>query len=198
MSRTVTDLGWPMTGVLFDSDQPAVLEMALLAGCRVATYSDLATPALVKALGARCIWIDRGHGDPLGLATVVDIEPGLYTVANGVARFRQFVSERRPTPAVFHDRNDWPAITSALTGVPARHWVATLDGTCSPEGQHPAAVQIIGAAQLGFHADLSIVWDDTWHPLPAAAPTPDVAKLRSLAAAAKGPAESLLAYIAGL
>ena len=187
-----------MPGVLFDSDEPAVLLQASLAGCRVATYADLATAALVKELGPRCIWIDRGHGDPLGIATVVDIEPGLYTVANGVAKVLQMVAEKRPTPAVYHDRNDWAAVTAALHGASVRHWVATLDGTCLPLASRPAAVQILGAKQVGFHADLSIVWDDTWHPVQAGIPIPEVTKLQSLATTAHSPLNALFSYISAL
>lgn len=197
-SHTATDLGLPMVGVVFDSDDPNVLKQAALAGCRVATYSDLATPALVSALGARCIWIDRGHGDPLGIASVVDIEPGLYTVANGVAKVQQMIAEKRPTPAVYHDRSDWPAITAALHGTSVRHWVSTLDGTCLPQASMPAAVQILGEKQVGFHADLSIVWDDSWHPVAAPLAAAEVTKLRQLAVPAMAGVRPLIAYIESL
>lgn len=187
-----------MPALLFDSDNPADLEAPFLAGCRVATYSDLATPDLVKVLGARCIWIDRGHGDPLGLATVADIEPGLLTVAQGAAKVHQWLNERRPGPAAYHDRNDWSAVASALSGTPARHWVSTLDGTCMPNGQRPAAVQILGESKLGIHADLSIVWDDTWHAVPNMMPTPEITKLRQLAVPAMAGVRPLIAYIESL
>lgn len=187
-----------MVDVMFDSDQPDVLLMPALAGCRVATYADLLTPSLVKQFGPRLIAIDRRLGDPLGMATVVDIEPGAWDIAAGVARVKQFLAERRPGPAAYHDRNDWPAISAGLTGTAARHWVATLDGIASPDGQHPAAVQIEGATAVGFHADLSIVWDTTWHPVDNQVPTAELIKLKSLAAAAQGPASSLAAYIASL
>lgn len=187
-----------MPNVMFDSDEPAVLEQVALAGCRVATYADLATPDLVKALGPRCVWIDRGHGDHLGIATVVDIEPGLYTVAAGVAKLLQMIAEKRPQPTAYHDRNDWAAVTAALHGTQVHHWVATLDGTCLPLASRPAAVQILGAKQVGFHADLSIVWDDTWHPVQAGIPVPEVVKLQSLASTAHVPLQALLSYITAL
>lgn len=187
-----------MVGVLFDSDEPAVLLQPFLAGCRVATYADLLNPTLVKEFGPRLIVIDRGHGDPLGLATVADIEPGLLSAAAGAAKVHQWISERRPTPAVYHDRNDWQAVSAALAGAPCRHWVATLDGTADPLGQRPAGVQILGADKLGFHADLSVVWDETWHPLAPTLPAAEAAKLHQLAAAAKAPAEALFAFISGM
>lgn len=187
-----------MVDVMFDSDEPAVLLLPALAGCRVATYADLLTPSLVKQFGPRLVAIDRGLGDPLGLATVVDIESGAWDVAAGVARVKQFLAEHRPGPMAYHDRNDWTAVAAGLAGTSARHWVATLDGTSSPDGKQPAAVQILGAAAVGFHADLSIVWDTTWHPIDNQVPTAELVKLKGLALAAQGPAAALGAYIASL
>lgn len=187
-----------MPALLFDSDNPHDLLVPYLAGCRVATYADLMTPDLVKQFGPRLIVIDRGHGDPLGLATVADIEPGLLTVAQGVAKVRQWLNERRPGPAAYHDRADWAAVASGLAGTTARHWVSTLDGTCSPNGQRPAAVQILGEAKLGFHADVSIVWDDTWHPVQAPLAAAEVTKLRQLAVPAMAGVRPLIAYIESL
>ena len=183
---------------MFDSDDPHTLLLPALAGCRVATYADLLNADLVRQFGPRLIVIDRGHGDPLGLATVADIEPGLLSVAAGVAKVKQWLSERRPGPAAYHDRNDWSAVSAGLAGTTARHWVSTLDGTCHPGTTVPAAVQILGEAKLGIHADLSIVWDDSWHPVPATVQTPEVAKLRQLAAHANSPFRDLINYISGL
>lgn len=187
-----------MPALMFDSDEPDVLLQPFLAGCRVATYADLMTPALVKAFGPRLIVIDRGHGDPLGLATVADIEPGLLSVAAGVAKIHQWITEKRPSPAAYHDRNDWAAVAAGLQGTTARHWVATLDATANPNNSRPAAVQILGENHLGFHADMSIIWDDTWHPVPATVPTPELAQLKHLTQAADMPLRQLIAYIAGL
>jgi hypothetical protein len=187
-----------MPRLLFDSDDPHVLLQPFLAGCSVATYADLLTPSLVKQFGPRLIVIDRGHGDPLGLATVADIEPGLLSVAAGAAKVHQWLSEKRPGPTAYHDRADWAAVSSALAGTSARHWVSTLDATCSPNGQRPAAVQILGADHLGFHADLSVVWDDTWHAPPAAVQPAEITKLRQLAVPAMANIRPLIAYIESL
>lgn len=187
-----------MASLMFDSDQPEVLLATGLLGVRVATYADLLTPALVKQFGPRLVVIDRGLGDPLGMATVADIEPGADSIARGAALLKQWVAQKRPTPTAYHDRADWPAVTAALAGTVVHHWVATLDGTASPDGQRPSVVQILGADKVGFHADLSIVWDESFHPLQAAAPALDVARLRSLSAAANSPFRALVDYIVSL
>lgn len=155
-----------MPSVMFDSDDPAVLLSDHCKGSRVATYADLLTADLVRQLGKRLSVIDRGQGDPLGLATIADIEPGLLTVEQGVAKIRQWITEGRHQPTAYSDRTDWPAIVTALGPLKPFHWIATLDGTANPDGKYPAVVQALGEAKLGFHADMSIVWDDLWHPLP--------------------------------
>lgn len=175
-----------MTRVLFDSDEPAVLVNPAKAGVLVATYADLLTPEIIAELGPMLLVIDRGQGDPHGLATIADIEPGLLSVAAGAAKIRQWVSEHRAFPTAYHDRNDWAAVSQALNGVPSSHWVATLDGTCNPGITRPAAVQILGADKVGFHADLSIVWDDHWHPAAAGATAAEVAAVKSALALASG------------
>lgn len=43
-------------------------------------------------------------------------------------------------------------------------WVATLDGTMRPNGQTYTAVQFAGASQAGINVDVSIVYDEKWHP----------------------------------
>lgn len=175
-----------MTRVLFDSDQPAVLVAPARAGVLVATYADLLTPEIIAQLGPMLLVIDRGQGDPHGLATIADIEPGLLSVADGAAKIRQWISEHRAFPTAYHDRALWQEVHQALAGVNYHEWIATLDGTCNPNGTRPAAVQILGADKVGFHADLSIVWDDAWHPAPAGATAAQVAAVRSALAQASG------------
>jgi hypothetical protein len=150
---------------MFDSDDTTIIAGPHCAGARVATYADLLTPQLASALLGRLAVIDRGHGDPLNMAHIADIEPGLLTVAEGAAKVRQWHAEGRPFPTAYCNRNDWPAVTAALTGVPHSTWIATLDGTLLPDGQRPDIVQAFGEAAVGFHADMSIVWNDGWHPV---------------------------------
>lgn len=169
-----------MPAVMFDSDEVAVVLSAECAGSRIATYADLVTPKIVAEAGGRMKVIDRGLGDPHNLATIADIEPGCLTVDAGTARIRQWVSEGRHQPTAYHDRNDWAEVDAKLAGVVYFTWLATLDGTASPNGRRPDVVQILDSAKLGIHADLSIVWNDRWHPLPSG---PTQAQVNTLKAA---------------
>jgi hypothetical protein len=162
---------------MFDSDDTTIIAGPHCAGARVATYADLMTPALAANLRGRLAVIDRGTGDPMKLAHIADIESGALTVAEGAARVRQWHAEGRTFPTVYCDRNDWPAVTAALTGVPHSTWIATLDGTLLPDGKRPDIVQAFGAAAIGFHADMSIVWNDAWLPVRPAVTWTQVSEL---------------------
>ena len=187
-----------MPALMFDSDDPVVLLEPFLEACRIATYADLVTPTLIRAAAGRLVVIDRGLGDPHNLATVADIEDGALSVAAGAAKIRQWHEEKRPYPTAYHDRNLQAEVDAALTGVPANNWVATLDGTLVPNGYRRAVVQFADAAVLGFHADVSIVWDDGWHPLPAALPSATVAQLRTLGADANVAISNLIQAVVRL
>ena len=154
-----------MPGLMLDTDNTALLATAPFAYARLATYADLMTPAIEAEFRGRLIVIDRGHGDPMSLATVADIEDQLLTVEQGAAKIRQWNAEHRPFPTAYHDRALWAAVDAALAGVPHYTWVSTLDMTIVPDGRKPDAVQFAGAAAIGFHADLSIVWNDNWCPI---------------------------------
>ncbi len=156
-----------MISLMFDSDDPVVLAGPEFAGVRIATYADLVTPKMYAAAGGRMKVIHRGLGDPHNLATIADIEPGCLSVEAGAQLIRQWHQENRHQPTAYHDRNEWPAVTQALAGVPYFTWVATLDGTCSPNGHRPDAVQILDASKVGLHVDMSVVWNPAWFPLPS-------------------------------
>lgn len=68
--------------------------------------------------------------------------------------------------AVYSNRDNFDACTAALDGRPARRWLATLDGTVlyTFHGIALAAVQAFPARFLPSNFDLSIVFDDEWHP----------------------------------
>lgn len=187
-----------MVSLMLDSDQPAVLLEPRFAGMRIATYADLVTPEIISAAGDRLIVIDRGDGDPHNLATVADIEPALLSVADGAAKVRQWIAEGRRFPTAYHDRAQWQAVNEALAGEPFHHWVATLDGTLVPGGYYMAAVQFAGASVLGFHADISVIWDEGWNPLPAGPSAAQLAALRQLATSVAQGGAQLLAEVKAL
>jgi hypothetical protein len=168
-----------MVNVMFDSDDVTVLGGAEFAGCRIATYADLVNPKMYAAADGRMKVIHRGLGDPHGLATIADIEPGCLSVDSGTTLIRQWISEGRHQPTAYHSRNDWAEVDAKLQGAAYHTWVATLDGTCSPDGRRPDAVQILDAAKVGLHVDMSVIWNDRWFPLPSGPTEAQVTALKA-------------------
>lgn len=157
-----------MIRVMLDTDQPEQLGVG---ADLIATYADLFTPQLrdhLAGLAKAVIWIDRGQGDPGGIASVLDVEPGLFRPGQVPAWLDRKHFERVPYPTIYSDRADLATIAADAGSRPHWRWIATLDGNVQIDGlpwsDRPAAVQCIGAAALGFHADLSVVLRDGWHP----------------------------------
>lgn len=168
---------------MVDSDQLSVLLDPRFANMRVATYADIITPEFMSATAGRWVAIDRGLGDPHQVATVADVEAGALTVSQAHDRVQQWTGQRRAFPTVYHNRAMWAAVNDQLKGLSYSHWVATLDGTLVPDGYYMAVVQFAGELTLGVHADLSIIWNDAWHPLPAPGPLHGVDLVKSSLAA---------------
>lgn len=159
-----------MTTLLVDSDEPAVLASPQFDGCLVATYADILTPEMITGYGQRLVVVDRGLGDPHRMATVADVEPGALSVAQAVERVREWNAAGVAFPTVYHNRDIDGEMTTALGTERCFRWIATLDGTLVPDVPRYDVVQFAGAATVGLHADLSIVWNAAWHPQ-AAGPT---------------------------
>lgn len=151
-----------MTTLMFDSDDPAALGTIQMVPARVATYADILTPAIVAQFGSRLAVIDRGLGDPLGRAHIVDIEPGAHSVESGAAAIKEWHNQGRQFLTVYVNRDNWDAVLAACLPVRPYSWVATLDGTLNPNGKFPHLTQFAGEQQLGMHADVSVVWDEGW------------------------------------
>jgi hypothetical protein len=70
--------------------------------------------------------------------------------------------------AVYCNRATLPAVQQA-TKLHLFHWVATLDGNLVIAGYRPlhspAAVQAINANMAGANVDISLVFEDGWHPI---------------------------------
>lgn len=181
-----------MASIMFDSDNPAVLADARCTNSRVATYADLITPQHVAVFAGRLVVIDRGRGDPLNLATVADIEDGALSIADGAALIAKWTQEGRPYPTAYHDRANWQAINDALLHIGGWHWIATLDGTLVPEGHYPAVVQFAGEQVAGFHVDVSIVWNEGWHPQADGINPGQLARLQQLATQAENSVHAVL------
>lgn len=159
-----------MAGLLVDTDEPAVLASPQFDGCLVATYADILTTELIAGYGPRLVVIDRGLGDPHHMATVADVEPGALSIAQAAERVKVWNAAGVAFPTVYHDRAIDAEMTAALGTERCFRWIATLDGTLVPDVPRHDVVQFAGAATVGLHADLSIVWNLAWHPQ-AAGPT---------------------------
>lgn len=137
----------------------------------LATYTDLVTdlPSLrAKFSRSEIILIHRGKGDPTGEASVFDIEPGALTIPEALALYLDAMKRGIQFLTVYHDRSISDAVTTAFHPHKPYTWDATLDGTAFISGFHPlrspAVVQCLSAAELDYHADGSLVYEDAWHP----------------------------------
>lgn len=164
-----------MIRFMIDTDQ-----LAKLTGHAelLATYSDLVTdlPALrTKYPRSEIILIDRGLGDPTGHASVFDMEPGALDLEKVVAKYDDANRRGIKYLTVYHDRADTGAVAKAMGARRYYNWIATLDGTAHVQGydplHSPAIIQVLSAAELDYHADGSLVFEDSWHPTQAPLPS---------------------------
>ena len=151
-----------MPQFLFDSDDPAVLMDPMFNDSRVATYADLLTPEIVAHFGARLAVIDRGHGDPLNKAHIVDCESGADTLQQSADKLHQWTAEGRPYVTAYANRSTQPQLKALLGTLEPFWWVATLDGTMNVGDNYTALVQFAGEAAIGKHVDVSIVYHTGW------------------------------------
>lgn len=142
----------------------------------LATYSDLIpnetalTALQQKYPDATIILIERGLGDPTGKSSVIDIETGAATPADGPIWYDKQHKAGIKYLTVYVNRSNLAAVDAAMGSRVFYRWIATLDGTLAIPGfdplHAPAAVQILPASKIGVHADLSLVLQDKWHPRP--------------------------------
>lgn len=159
-----------MARVMFDSD--VIDDLPTNTMC--ATYADLihdhaTLDNLRKKFRHGLVLIDR-HGDPLDVATVLDVERGLHGSAD-VPGWLDRKKAQGVTGTVYCDRSHVQEVNAAAGQRHFFRWIATLDGTIHIDGfdagHTPAAIQFANAAMLGFHCDASMVWEDNWHPAPS-------------------------------
>ena len=139
----------------------------------LATYADLVSDpaALRREYPAQTIvFIDRGQGDPNNEASIIDVETGLYKPSDVPEWLRRKERDGIEYRTVYCNRSTLPEVDAVTSGMSYYRWTATLDGTCFIDGYKaldgPAAVQILDAAHVGVHVDMSIVLEDGWHPTP--------------------------------
>jgi hypothetical protein len=121
------------------------------------------------------VWIDVNGSDPR--AHVVDCENGDATPDQTVPWAKEHNALKTEFPAVIYcDRSNLTPVFNAMNGAGLKVardfflWIATLDGTESVRDMTGVvAIQAFGSADLGFNADLSVVYNDNF---PHGAPAP--------------------------
>jgi len=103
------------------------------------------------------------------LGNCLDVETGDATPAQAPAWYDARHAAGTRNLAIYCNRSTLPAVNAAMGSRTFYRWIATLDGTMRPGGTAYDAVQFAGASLAGINADISIVWNDKWHPVPAAA-----------------------------
>jgi hypothetical protein len=165
-----------MIRLMLDTDQPALLLTAAFPRAPiVATYADLVdAPTLGKLDAAhwdQVLLIDRGLGDLTGRASVLDVEAKARTPGDAPGWYDQQHAKGVRYLTVYCDQDNLPAVNAAMGARDFWRWIARDDGICwipgRTPGHAPAAIQTTNSAQLGFHADLSLVFKDNWNPAPA-------------------------------
>lgn len=169
-----------MMRAMLDTDQPHLMLTSTYPRAAIgATYADLVDDTMLKQLEAQwpqIVLIDRGLGDKTGRASVLDIEKGTV----GPADFPEWY-DRQHKAGVKHltayaNQTTMPTVQTAAGDRTFFRWYARLDGygwiPGYTPGLRPAAIQTTPSAWLGFHADLSLVFEDDWHPQPTPTPPP--------------------------
>lgn len=140
----------------------------------LATYADLVTnfDELERQFPhSQMILIHRGLGDPTGKASVFDIEPGALSAEQAVQLYDEYHARGVKYLTAYHDRAQAAEVAAAFGTRKPYNWDATLDGTAFIRGfdplHSPAVIQALSAAELDYHADGSLVFEDSWNPRPA-------------------------------
>jgi hypothetical protein len=152
----------------------------------ILTYSDLVIDAAAferEYPGVQVVYIDRGIGDPDDKATIIDAETGAYRTDQVAEWYDRKAAKKAAYLTYYANRSNLLAIEADIGGRHMYRWVATLDGTIVIPGfsplRGPDLVQTTSAAQLGFHADFSLVLNPGWHPSPD---NPKLAQMNTIAA----------------
>jgi hypothetical protein len=159
--------------IMLDSEDLAAIPSGIAP--LVASYADLfPTLAALHEFeqahpASEVVLIDRALGDPLGLASVADVESGALSPGQLPGWFDKKTAANVRYLTVYCDRADLAACDAALGDRDHWRWVATLDGTAFldlhgyPPLRRPAAIQCLGSNDVGIDCDLSLVLNPNWH-----------------------------------
>lgn len=151
--------------LMCDSDTPA----ALLDTDVVATYADLVhdeqeLAALRLRFTGNVVLIDRGLGDPLGRAVIVDIERGARTLTDLPGWFAARDPANLGHLMVYGSQATLNAAEGVLRGRDWWRWFADWGVGLSMPGHPDAAIQFASGNMLGARVDLSLIHNPRWQP----------------------------------
>lgn len=159
-----------MMRVMLDSDRIDIILALNGAAPLLATYSDLVPhpdDLQKKLTHSKLVLIDRKLGDPSGKASVCDIEDTLFTPQEFPGWYDKKKAAGIEDLTAYVNRSNIAEVDKVAGNRSFFRWVSTLDGTCHiagfPDLRAPAAVQVLGSAQVGVHADLSLVYENQWN-----------------------------------
>jgi hypothetical protein len=156
-----------MARVMFDSTTPHAIpaNAEMVAGYVDGAYrwTDADWARFPHAQQVRItVTADHSRGNCL------DVESGDATPsqAPGWIRARHAAGVNYVT--IYCNRSTLAAVDKACQGLSYYRWIATLDGTLHIPGftplETPAAVQFANSRMAGANVDVSLVWEDKWHP----------------------------------
>lgn len=150
--------------LMLDSTTPAVLptDVALVAG-----YID------GKYAWSKDDWARFPHAAQVrinvtgehGRGTCLDVETGDATSASAPGWYDSVTWCDSYNRAIYCNRSTAAAVIAAMGKRDFRLWVATLDGSMPQtiDGRRVDAVQFAGASMIGWNADATVVWNNSWH-----------------------------------
>lgn len=181
---------------------------ALIETSVILTYADLITDTDTRQQlrarfpRSRLLFMDRGLGDPLKLATVWDVERGALTPDEVPERFDTAQAAGRQYLTGYVSLDRLPRLVEVMAGRPWWKWVALWGGGLEVPGHPFAMMQFASGKMLGAGVDLSVIRDDTWHPDVLTAPGPAIemahSYLRGVASQLDGARADLAETIDGL
>ncbi len=127
-------------------------------------------------------------GDPAVVSNELDVETGDATPDHVGAWADAQIARGEKYLDIYCNRSSFAAVVANIGRRPVGVRLATLDGTVlhTFDGHPLVACQALPASMTGANFDLSLVWDDAWHPgWDTEVPNADLQDLHQLAAAAQ-------------
>lgn len=150
--------------LLFDSDDPDTIpENVGMVGGYVNGANHWTQADWLRFSHAKRVRINR-TGE-LGRGNCLDVETGLARPDQAADWYDSIDWCPRADLAIYCSRSSVAAVVRAMGHRDWILWLATLDGS-QPHvwaGRRVDAVQYLGSLTLGFHADMSAVFNDSWH-----------------------------------